>query len=957
MILYYGVVENRNDPMKAGRCQVRIAGLHTHEKGELPTSDLPWAYPMQPITSAGMSGIGHSPVGPVEGTWVVIMFTDDDQQYPIMMGTLGGVPQAQSAVDSDTPNITMKDIDGNEPATPSETVSSPGSDQPVKTTELTPQEQAQNVLQPGTNPTPAATPATGTPQTVTTDIPTAPPPEFKDKIAERTTAIKALIAACDKLGIKSREVRCSILACAGGESGFLPQNELYNYPSAERLKAVFKTTFRDKHPDKAEQYANAKKKGMTAYDFFSFVYLEENNGKGLGNRNADDAGKYIGRGLTGITGYNNYKIYGQAIGVDLLANPDLLTTDLTVSALASAYMIYDNTKKKFPKVVETSNPDYFYAAKRAQGKDADANGAKRRLEYYEYFYGNKVSSTFTEDKSAAPPPPSDTSSSPSSETTTSGGTSGAPSPNASGAMGFKDPNNKYPLSSHTKEPDTNRLARGQSKGTITNNKELVRKTGIPTANSDLTFDEPKSSFAAKYPYNHVTETESGHVREMDDTPGHERIHEYHRTGTFYEIDPNGTKVTHIVGDDYHIMDRNGTIYIAGECNITIGGQANILCQNNAEIQVQGNTNMVIGGDFDLGVAGNMTTTVGGNYTLGVTGNISTINGGINQCQSTGTMTLQTSGAMNQISIGNTNHYAFGDVNIKASGNLNMDGTRTDIGDGKAMAATSINLTVPAAPPVGTISTAVFDPLEAPPSEGEAAFLIETEEEWNSPAGKALQAENKKQHGEETPATQEEGEKATGGAQNNTVASCQVIYGMQDFTNDFKLSQNFTLGMLIDGGVNGHNKLRDQNGLTKQQIVCNLSQLCQNIYEPLLAVLPGGIGGYGKQWKINSGYRISSNIPKGGVSKSDHMLGRATDMTLLPYGPNKAKLNFDFANQIEKLIPYDQIIMEYMPGGSNWVHIGYRGLKEGDTAGGGTNRKMAFTMYNGDTIKRDGFLLK
>jgi hypothetical protein len=50
-------------------------------------------------------------------------------------------------------------------------------------------------------------------------------------------------------------------------------------------------------------------------------------------------------------------------------------------------------------------------------------------------------------------------------------------------------------------------------------------------------------------------------------------------------------------------------------------------------------------------------------------------------------------------------------------------------------------------------------------------------------------------------------------------------------------------------------------------------------------------------------------------------------------------------------------MEYMPGGSNWVHIGYRGLKEGDTAGGGVNRKMAFTMYNGNTIKRDGFLLQ
>lgn len=995
MILYYGVVENRNDPMKAGRCQVRIAGLHTHEKGELPTDDLPWAYPMQPITSAGMSGIGHSPVGPVEGTWVVIMFTDDDQQYPIMMGTLGGVPQAPSAVDSDTPNITMKDINGNEPAEPSETVSSPQSNEPVKTTELTPQEQAQNVLQPGTNPAPT----TGETQTVTTDIPTTPPPEFKTLIPQRTAAIKALLAACDKFGIKSREVKCSILAMAGGESGYIPSDEGYSY-SESALKSVFYTTFTKKHPDKAAQYARAPSKGMSREEFFNFVYAPENNGSGLGNTQPGDGGKYFGRGLTGITGRYAFGYYGNKIGVDLLANPGLLTTDLNISAQASAMMIWDNTKKKFKNVSETAHPDYFYAAKRAQGKDANEEGSARRLRYYEYFYGNKVSSTFTTDKSAAPLPPTDSTPSPSAETTSTGGSTAAPAPNASGAAGFKDPNNKYPLSTHTKEPDTNRLARGQSKGTVVNNKELNRKTGIPTANNDLTFDEPKSSFAAKYPYNHVTETESGHIREMDDTPGHERIHEYHRTGTFYEIDPNGTKVTHIVGDDYHIMDRNGTIYIAGECNITVGGQANILCQNNAEVEIVGDANINVKNNANIGIAKDANVVVGQNMKFQVnqtldikanainiesatTFNIKalTLNNAAPTININGTTINETAVTFNvnastyRETVG-TSHYRWNGTKYMFTGadTHERHNSGTDFSnssdparsgsDGASNAATASIASTAAsaitgltAPEIGLISTNVFEPLEAPPSEGEEAFLIETEEEWNSPAGKALQAENEKQYGTETPPTQEEGEKATGGAQNNTVASCQVIYGMQDFTNDFKLSQNFTLGMLIDGGVNGHNKLRDQNGLTKQQIVCNLSQLCQNIYEPLLAVLPGGIGGYGKQWKINSGYRISSNVPAGGVAKSDHMLGRATDMTLLPYGPNKAKLNFDFANQIEKLIPYDQIIMEYMPGGSNWVHIGYRGLKEGDTAGGGTNRKMAFTMSNGKTIKRDGFLLQ
>jgi hypothetical protein len=97
-IWFMGVVEDRRDPMRLGRCKVRIAGLHT-DKMELgvdegiPTPDLPWAHPMQPITSAAMNGIGTTPLGPVEGTWVVGFFRDGKNcQEPIMMGTLGGYP-------------------------------------------------------------------------------------------------------------------------------------------------------------------------------------------------------------------------------------------------------------------------------------------------------------------------------------------------------------------------------------------------------------------------------------------------------------------------------------------------------------------------------------------------------------------------------------------------------------------------------------------------------------------------------------------------------------------------------------------------------------------------------------------------------------------------------------------------------------------------------------------------
>lgn len=95
-IFYTGVCENRHDPLRLGRCQVRVFGLHSSDKANLPTEDLPWAYPILPITSAGMSGIGHAPVGPVEGTWLLIIFRDADNQQPLMLGSMGGVPGGES---------------------------------------------------------------------------------------------------------------------------------------------------------------------------------------------------------------------------------------------------------------------------------------------------------------------------------------------------------------------------------------------------------------------------------------------------------------------------------------------------------------------------------------------------------------------------------------------------------------------------------------------------------------------------------------------------------------------------------------------------------------------------------------------------------------------------------------------------------------------------------------------
>ena len=111
---FVGVVEDRNDPKTLGRLRVRCLGYHTEDLTKLPTSDLPWAHPMNPITSATVSGLGQSPLGVVEGTWVVGFFTDgSDAQQPMIMGTLPGVPAKLPTKDS---NIGFQDyINGNYP--------------------------------------------------------------------------------------------------------------------------------------------------------------------------------------------------------------------------------------------------------------------------------------------------------------------------------------------------------------------------------------------------------------------------------------------------------------------------------------------------------------------------------------------------------------------------------------------------------------------------------------------------------------------------------------------------------------------------------------------------------------------------------------------------------------------------------------------------------------------------
>ena len=92
MIHYYGIVEDRNDPLEIGRVRVRIYGLHTENKSLIATPDLPWSQVILPTTSAGLSGFGTQH-GLVEGSTVVGFFRDEtDMQDFIVLGSVAGIP-------------------------------------------------------------------------------------------------------------------------------------------------------------------------------------------------------------------------------------------------------------------------------------------------------------------------------------------------------------------------------------------------------------------------------------------------------------------------------------------------------------------------------------------------------------------------------------------------------------------------------------------------------------------------------------------------------------------------------------------------------------------------------------------------------------------------------------------------------------------------------------------------
>lgn len=102
--------------------------------------------------------------------------------------------------------------------------------------------------------------------------------------------------------------------------------------------------------------------------------------------------------------------------------------------------------------------------------------------------------------------------------------------------------------------DVSKLARGSSE---------IEKNSIGP--------EPDNQYKGKYPHNKVIRTKRGHAIELDDTPDNERIHFYHKNGSYIEI-TNDSMIIKTNGDSFDITDGKKNIFVNGDLMIESKGK-------------------------------------------------------------------------------------------------------------------------------------------------------------------------------------------------------------------------------------------------------------------------------------------------------------------------------------------------------------------------------------------------
>jgi len=176
-----------------------------------------------------------------------------------------------------------------------------------------------------------------------------------------------LLDALDGAGITDVRERAMFLAQVSHESNdFRSLRENLHY-SAKKLYELF-----PKHFESVEEAQETVEQGPSA--IAEEIY---GNRKALGNVDAGDGARYIGRGYIQLTGRSNYAAAGEALGLDLVNHPELAEEPENAARIAVWFWQRD---KRLGKRARAG--DVVGVTKIINGGTIGLEDRKKRYEHY-----------------------------------------------------------------------------------------------------------------------------------------------------------------------------------------------------------------------------------------------------------------------------------------------------------------------------------------------------------------------------------------------------------------------------------------------------------------------------------------------------------------------------------------------------------------------------------------------
>ena len=190
------------------------------------------------------------------------------------------------------------------------------------------------------------------------------------------TVAAALNGVLQKHGFNTVNRAASFIANAAHEcTSFTAMSENLNY-SAERLAAVWPSRFGLAGTTKPNKLALSLAKNPQA--IANYVYGDR---MGNGTPTSGDGWKFRGRGPFGLTGKNNYMLYGKKLGIDLVRLPEKAEEIATGLEIAALYFIENGCMKHADIGDFDGTADKINIGRKTE-KEGDAVGyADRRKKY------------------------------------------------------------------------------------------------------------------------------------------------------------------------------------------------------------------------------------------------------------------------------------------------------------------------------------------------------------------------------------------------------------------------------------------------------------------------------------------------------------------------------------------------------------------------------------------------